>query len=377
MQSSTIQERCIGLDPISRSTMKLFARDILCLEPVECPSLKTSGLFSYKGHVVNRVEVMGIIVRVDKRDRRHSYAVDDGTGVIQCTCWKNSRHDNLKNIHRAGLPQSLQAKLDDLESAATIKSEEGYDIGDLLLVRGSVKTYQERLEIDVLDHRKIENVCLEYQRVLQLPSLYKLYNQPLKLPQAIEKVVKNTDQNAFNKEAVESAIATEIQARFSSPANDPVFSLESVLSWPAVRDLLLQDGNTGNFAKPQQLDIVRTALLSLETARGWVLRRENLESETVAGVGSACCSFEMVTSTSSLSRRVLSILQDACLKSDHYSEKGCHIMYLMDCVNESFNKAKTKLYGLVGKPTLCRALECLVISSEVIEVSNQRYIPLS
>ncbi|GFR85886.1 CST complex subunit STN1 [Elysia marginata] len=223
MRSLPIQERCIGLDPLSRSTMKLFVQDILHLEPVSCPNLKGTGLLSFEGHVVNRVEVMGIIVSVDKREKRHSYA------------------DNLKDIPRAELPSSLQEKLDELRAVCVTKNEDGFDIGDLMLVRGCVKMYQDQLEIDVLDHRKIENLCLEYERVLQMPSLYKLYNQPVKLPDNIEKVVNQTDQGTISKEAVESAIAREIQACFSSAVRDPAITPESVLTWPAVAELLSTD----------------------------------------------------------------------------------------------------------------------------------------
>ncbi|KAK3790679.1 hypothetical protein RRG08_038171 [Elysia crispata] len=221
--------------------MKLFVHDILHLKPVDCPSLKHTSLLSYKGHVVNRVEVMGIVVREDMREIRHSYAVDDGTGVIQCTFWKNSRHgtDKLSNIPRDDLPRSLQQKLDQMKAASVARNEESFDIGDLVLVRGCVKTFRGQLEVDVLDHRKLENPCLEYQRVLKMPSFYKIYNRPVKLPEAIEKSLQSSAHNAFNTDAVQCAIAQEIQACFCSPATECVFTPSCVLSWPAVAELLL------------------------------------------------------------------------------------------------------------------------------------------
>ena len=40
MEPANFQERCIGLDVLSRSTMKLFVHDVLCLQPIDCLSHK-------------------------------------------------------------------------------------------------------------------------------------------------------------------------------------------------------------------------------------------------------------------------------------------------------------------------------------------------
>ncbi|GFO44271.1 hypothetical protein PoB_007077600 [Plakobranchus ocellatus] len=157
MEPVIVEERCIGLDPLSRSTMKLFVQDILHLQPAICPTLKNAVMHIFKGHVVNRVEIMGIIVRADKRAKRHCYAVDDGTGVIQCTYWKNSQNDILKDMEHSDLPRSLQIKLAQLQAGLEEK-EEGFNIGDLILVRGGIKTYNNCPEIDVLDHRILEGI---------------------------------------------------------------------------------------------------------------------------------------------------------------------------------------------------------------------------
>ncbi|CAL1542783.1 unnamed protein product, partial [Lymnaea stagnalis] len=79
---------------------------------------------------------MGVVVRVDRREKCNSYAIDDGTGVIGCTCWKNPSSALEPNVFSSSLPLSLQEKYDEILSCHLSNTEEGYNLGDLIQVRG-------------------------------------------------------------------------------------------------------------------------------------------------------------------------------------------------------------------------------------------------
>ena len=58
------------------------------------------------------------------------------------------------------------------------------------------------------------------------------------------------------------------------------------------------------------------------------------------------------------------------------SKMGCHIMSLLDRMRASNGQDSTTRHNSLTKPVLVRALECLIINSDVIEVAAQRYIPM-
>ncbi|GFR85880.1 hypothetical protein ElyMa_002451900 [Elysia marginata] len=134
---------------------------------------------------------------------------------------------------------------------------------------------------------------------------------------------------------------------------------------------ILTTENTPVTAESEQISAIKTALLNLEATRGWVVQLVNPNFET-----SDNANFEIVTNHSPLSKHVLSVLRDACLKSQQNSERGCHLMYLLDRIQDPELQRWTKSYRSVTKLALTRALECLMINSDIIEITNQRYMPL-
>lgn len=77
------------------------------------------------------------------------FTVDDGTGAISCVCWKPEPIS--KNIE---LPMPLKEKcqqLDKLQESLHV----GFDVGDLLNVRGKIKTYHGNRELMCSFHGRV------------------------------------------------------------------------------------------------------------------------------------------------------------------------------------------------------------------------------
>eukprot|EP01137_Pigoraptor_chileana_P032218 Opistho-2@21255 len=75
-----------GRDPLFAVHAQLFIRDVLGLE--EATDVKDA--FFYGTHPITRVEICGIVVRVDEYNERISFVVDDGTGTLPCIVWASA-----------------------------------------------------------------------------------------------------------------------------------------------------------------------------------------------------------------------------------------------------------------------------------------------
>ena len=71
-----------GLDPLYFSHVKLFISHLLLL-----PRTVDPPTFLLSSHPLTSVELVGVIVGVDRRERWVGYLVDDSTGVVQCKVW--------------------------------------------------------------------------------------------------------------------------------------------------------------------------------------------------------------------------------------------------------------------------------------------------
>ena len=93
-KSNTKNEECLkfypednwGLDFYFQTYNKMFICDIVAL----CEYPMFPGAYSYLNHPIYKVDIIGIIVKVDQNSKCFMYEVDDGTGVICCSCWKVS-----------------------------------------------------------------------------------------------------------------------------------------------------------------------------------------------------------------------------------------------------------------------------------------------
>jgi len=191
-----------GQDVMFDIYCKLYIGDIIDLREYEVQPSDKEWLHSKKhegsllpvfmygsGRPVSRVDVCGVVVKVDRRQRCNMYTLDDGTGCIECTHWKNEED----RVQVDGLCDSLAmlaASLEDLQLAAT---DLGYSLGDFLHVRGQLKTYRSDKQISVNYINKPEEPGLfEVSRMFELPKLYE--NVYDKSP-----VIKQTENKQANK----------------------------------------------------------------------------------------------------------------------------------------------------------------------------------
>ncbi|CAG5124034.1 unnamed protein product [Candidula unifasciata] len=352
-----MDKRIIGLDPVFRSCVKMKVKDMYQLQLVNLPDTSKHDekieLYTFRGHVVNKVEIMGLVVMSDKKDRLHSFAVDDATGVILCVQWKPRNPGTQLEHHH--LPASLQAKLAEVETCRAAAQEGELCLGDLVQVRGWVSTFRDQLQITVLDMRKFDNPCVEIEAVLQYPSVYQVYKTPFIPPAAARNLLAGPSIGAFNELAVQEAVSRHIQG---SGCSQVTVTPSDIIVWPSVA-ALLPASEEDTATRDITLGVISSALQSLESGRGNVYR--------LAGPTDT---YEMIRADCPMAAQLLSLLKIACQNGKN-AEMGCHVQHLITSL------ARVPRYSRVDSRVVSYLLSCLETSSDIICISAQRYAPVS
>ncbi|KAK7488226.1 hypothetical protein BaRGS_00020533, partial [Batillaria attramentaria] len=250
-----------GLDFHFNTFNKLYIADILKMQPYPM----FPGAFAYGNHPVYKVDVLGVVVRKDEKAKVFIYAVDDGTGVISCCCWKQpfSRNDQQSSetatTSLTQLPAGLHARLNMMMVEEKRKAE-GYELGDLLHIRGKLKTFRSMMEIVASYHhilmisfifpltglRRVDNPSTQISRMVELPLLYhQCYDKPFVLPYKVARELKraeagkNDSSGEMNKEEVMCELGKKIEKTLECQRLRE-FSVSNLLDVSEISDLASQ-----------------------------------------------------------------------------------------------------------------------------------------
>ncbi|NWI03439.1 STN1 protein, partial [Tichodroma muraria] len=174
-----------GIDPVFSAFAKLYIKDITEMRE----SKQVPGIFFYNGHPVRQVDVVGIVVQTKERDAFYSCGVDDSTGVINCVCWKNPMVAETPLSGHPSTPSSLSVFEQMKKLQETVRQKTKLEIGDVVRVRGHIRTYRQQREIQAPCFYKVDDpVCdVQISRMLELPCLYReVYDKPFKGPEEIQ-----------------------------------------------------------------------------------------------------------------------------------------------------------------------------------------------
>uniref|UniRef100_UPI00358DF488 CST complex subunit STN1-like isoform X1 n=1 Tax=Myxine glutinosa TaxID=7769 RepID=UPI00358DF488 len=172
-----------GLDSIHRCHVRLFIADVLRL----VPSVTVSGVYFYNNRAVTHVELLGTIVKVKENEKSFCVSVDDGTGVISCTCWKQTR-----SFLQSDDPALNSPALEVLWGAAS--RGRSWDTGEYskevvvalptlglqARIRGRIQEFRNQREIFATNYAFLVDPLLSLQicHMLELPCLYRdVYDQ--------------------------------------------------------------------------------------------------------------------------------------------------------------------------------------------------------
>ncbi|KAG8063281.1 hypothetical protein GUJ93_ZPchr0003g17143 [Zizania palustris] len=141
--------------------IKLLAADLLSLT---CRHTSPPS-FVRCGRTVARVEIVGVVVSRDRRDKFLRFLVDDGTGCVPCVLWLNHQYLNAN--------RSSGASVSDPTAEMALKMSEMVNLGGLLRVRGRIVLYRGAIQITVRDVVLEKNPNVEVLHWLQCVSMAK------------------------------------------------------------------------------------------------------------------------------------------------------------------------------------------------------------
>ncbi|XP_063100724.1 CST complex subunit STN1 isoform X2 [Cavia porcellus] len=349
-----------GLDPVFVAFAKLYIRDILTMKE----SRQVPGIFFYNGHPVKQVDILGTVIGVKEKDAFYGYGVDDSTGVINCICWKKSRNTESSPAAPSSAGElSMISKLEKLQE--TIEQRTRIEIGDIIRIRGFIRTYREEREIHATTYYKVDDPMWNIQiaRMLELPDLYRrIYDQPFHSP-ALEQEEANSNPGALDitgltcllSEKVKEFLLEKKVQNFYQQELESVTSLLSLASQPVTHGTCSNQVEFKNNTSTKAIHSIFKNAIQLLQEKGFVFQK-NDGFDTL---------YYVTREDKNLHTKVHQIIQEECQRPNHM-EKGCHFQHILACVHLSVHPG-------LSKAVLQQVLELLEDQSDIISTAEHYY----
>uniref|UniRef100_A0A3Q4ATH1 CST complex subunit STN1 n=1 Tax=Mola mola TaxID=94237 RepID=A0A3Q4ATH1_MOLML len=336
-----------GLDPVFSACARLYVRDILeMLESTQVP-----GIYFYNLHPIYKVDVLGTVVYKRERDDFFCYGVDDGTGVINCLCWKN---DLLKEEGDDAAQGGFDpvAELEKLKQAQ--RSRCRLEIGELLRIRGPVKTSRQQREIMASIYYKVDDPVMAVQIawMMEVPELYRqCYDKPFQLQpiasgdSAVSSIAKATN-------IIRDFLKQKLVTRFRP--YDVLDLLQPLVCSQSQAASADQEPVAGPSSCQQLRQLLKEALQVLQD-EGVVYRKVKSQDEV----------YHVTAHDKDLFMAVKDIIREDS-KREKYAEKGCHVLHILSAVRQRYSLN-------VSKAALELVLKSLECDSDIISTSDNHY----
>ncbi|XP_053181476.1 CST complex subunit STN1 [Scomber japonicus] len=345
-----------GMDPVFSAFARLYIKDILQMTE----SIQVPGIYFYNFHPIYKVDVLGTVVYKREREKFFCYGVDDGTGVINCLCWKNDllkeEADPGKSAGKDsdGAPGGFNpvAELKKLKQAQQSRCH--LEIGELLRVRGPVKTSRQQREIMASTFYKVDDPVMAVQIawMMEVPQLYRqCYDKPLQLqPDATSDSAISPLGKATNiiKDFLKQRSVTKFRPY------DVLELLEPLISSHGQAASADQEPVAGPSACQQLRQLLKETLQLLQD-EGVVYRKVRSQDEV----------YNVTIQDKDLFIAVKDIIT-VDSKIEKYAEKGCHILHILTAVRHRYSLN-------VSKAVLELVLKSLECNSDIVSTRDNYY----
>ncbi|XP_075573918.1 CST complex subunit STN1 [Pelecanus crispus] len=340
-----------GMDPVFSAFARLYIKDIKEMRE----SKQVPGIFFYNGHPVRQVDVVGIVVQTKERDAFYIYGVDDSTGVINCVCWKNPMVAETSLSGRPSTPSSLTVLEQMKKLQEMVSQKTKLEIGDIVRVRGHIRTYRQQREIQALCFYKVDDpVCdVQISRMLELPCLYReVYDKPFHCS-GLEG--QNFSINILHDKVKGFLLENKIQT-FYQQELETIDTLVSLISHHLLHSFLPIQVKSKSDSSAKRIHSVFKEAIRMLKEKGVVFQKP-----------SSCKDLYHVTDhDKELLKVTLDVIKDDCRKPRH-AEKGCHFLHVLTCVRQSYNPS-------LAEVVMHRVLELLESNSDVVSTMEGYYM---
>ncbi|NXQ56623.1 STN1 protein, partial [Anthoscopus minutus] len=339
-----------GIDPVFSAFARLYIKDITEMRE----SKQVPGVFFYNGHPVRQVDVVGIVVQIKERDAFYNYGVDDSTGVINCVCWKSPMVAETPLSGHPSTPSSLRVFEQMKKLQETVSQKTKLEIGDVVRIRGHIRTYRQQREIQASCFYKVDDpVCVvQISRMLELPCLYReVYDKPFKGPEETQSGLEGQDfsvhilHEKLQGFLLENKIQTFYQQELETV--DSLVSLAAEISHHLLHSFLpIQVKSKSNSCSKRIHSVFKEAIKMLQE-EGVVFQKPSSSKDL----------YYVTDHDKELFKVTLDVIKEDCRKPRH-AEKGCHFLHVLSCVRQS--------YPSLAEVVMQRVLQLLESSSDVV-----------
>ncbi|NXA85491.1 STN1 protein, partial [Melanocharis versteri] len=340
-----------GIDPVFSAFARLYIKDITEMRE----SKQVPGIFFYNGHPVRQVDVVGIVVQMKERDAFYNYGVDDSTGVINCVCWKNPMVAETPLSGHPSTPSSLNVFEQMKKLQETVGQKTKLEIGDVVRVRGHIRTYRQQREIQASCFYKVDDpVCdVQISRMLELPCLYReVYDKPFKGPEEIQSGLEgqNFSIDMLHAKVQSFLLENKIQTFYQQELEtvDSLVSLAAEISHHLLHSFLpIQEKSKSNSSSKRIHSVFKEAIKMLQE-KGVVFQKPSSSKDL----------YHVTDHDKELFKVTLDVIKEDCRKPRH-AEKGCHFLHVLSCVRQSYHPS-------LAEVVMHRVLELLESNSDVV-----------
>ncbi|NXO29554.1 STN1 protein, partial [Cisticola juncidis] len=358
-----------GIDPVFSAFARLYIKDIAEMRE----SKQVPGVFFYNGHPIRQVDVVGIVVQTKERDAFYNCGVDDSTGVINCVFWKNPVVAETRISGHPSTASSLSVFEQMKKLQETVRQKTKLEIGDVVRVRGHIRTYRQQREIQASCFYKVDDpVCdVQISRMLELPCLYReVYDKPFKGPEETQRPLSSSEkrwdleqdlglsglegQNSsihmLHEKVQGFLLENKIQTFYQQELEtvDFLVSLAAEISHYLLHSFLpIQVKSKSNSGSKRIHNVFQEAIKMLQE-KGVVFQKPSISKDL----------YYVTDHDRELFKVTLDVIKEDCRKPRH-AEKGCHFLHILSCVRQSYNPS-------LAEVVMHRVLELLESNSDVV-----------
>ncbi|KAM3835441.1 CST complex subunit STN1 isoform 2-T2 [Vipera latastei] len=319
------------------------------------------GIFFYNRHPIRQVDIFGTVVLIKEKDSFYIYGVDDSTGVISCTCWKNALAEKKELSDLESQPSTLSGlNLTDLirNLQIAVRKKTSLEIGDLIRVRGYIRIYRQQREIKASVYYKVDDPMYENQisRMLEVPRLYRdIYDKIFQFPEEIQSNHGASDEldcvMNLSKKIRDFLLKNKIQSFYKQELE----TVEDLVSLAKQDELGTEQ--TGSKAGPCARLIRKSFMEAIKLLqKDGVLFQKSKTPENM---------YYVTEQDTELHKVTLELIRTDC-KRPKYAEKGCHLRHILCCIQQNYNP-------YITEPVVRCLLDWLEINSDVVTTMEEYY----
>ncbi|XP_041426523.1 STN1, CST complex subunit S homeolog isoform X2 [Xenopus laevis] len=254
--------------------------------------------------------------------------------------------------HIPSSSKDLDAMMKELYKEENKKAK--MDIGDIIRVRGSIKVFREQREIVASVFYKVEDPTLDIQmaRMLDLPYMYRnVYDEPFAIPDSFKNASEGKNDHGM---VTQAHLITQLSEKVkvflmeNKIHNFYQRELESVDSLIAIASSPVSDckAEPKDSSSSKQIHNIFKEAIKVLLEGGYIFQKGPNQEV-----------YQVTDQDKDLHKRTLSIIQEDCKRQKH-AEKGCHFLYILTCVRQSFGSS-------VRETVLRRVIDTLEGNSDI------------